>query len=343
MKKIFIKLFIATFPFLCIMALYVWKDPFKVLYHYDNYFPQNYHLDIPVNRDVVSTEQLLTNIKKRVPEAFVFGSSRSRVYRVAYWSKYIGTTNIYHYDAYKENLLGVERKINFLHERGIVMKDALIILDSQLLSGTANMKAFMFAKSPKITKDLGVSFQLSCFTAFLDKSFLFEYIKYLVTHKTQTEMFGDKLPFFEAVQVYDPVSNEERFEQFDSAIEFANRDSLYQENLKHAHEFAFYERPADLRYSSPVIFEAQKNMLLHMKQILDEDKTKYKIVISPLFDQKKLAASDLTVLKTIFGADNVYDFSGQNIFTASPANYYESSHYRPNVGKAIIDSIYRTN
>ncbi|MEG2479981.1 MAG: hypothetical protein RSA50_06885, partial [Mucinivorans sp.] len=56
----------------------------------------------------------------------------------------------------------------------------------------------------------------------------------------------------------------------------------------------------------------------------------------------KLSLADKQIIDYIFGQNNVFDFSGINSFTKDYHNYYEDSHYRPHVAKAIIDTIYST-
>jgi hypothetical protein len=61
-----------------------------------------------------------------------------------------------------------------------------------------------------------------------------------------------------------------------------------------------------------------------------------------LYNQVSFAADDLAVIKTLFGSENVFDFSGINEMTSHVENYYEDSHYRPHVARAIMNEIYRS-
>ena len=78
-----------------------------------------------------------------------------------------------------------------------------------------------------------------------------------------------------------------------------------------------------------------------MRDILVKNHTNFKIVISPLYDQRKLNPQDLSRLNEIFGPGHIYDFSGKNSFTGDYHNYYETSHYRLPVTDSIISMIYR--
>jgi hypothetical protein len=81
-------------------------------------------------------------------------------------------------------------------------------------------------------------------------------------------------------------------------------------------------------------------MLKEVKHILEKNNTNYKVVLSPLYEQIKFNNSDLLLLENEFG-NNLYDFSGKNSFTDVKTNYYETSHFRPNVGDSILKIIYK--
>ncbi len=82
-------------------------------------------------------------------------------------------------------------------------------------------------------------------------------------------------------------------------------------------------------------------MLNEIIDVFRKQKTEYKIIISPAYDQLKLAPQDKIQLENIFGKENVYDFAGINPITNNYRNYYEHSHYRPHVTKHILSEIYK--
>jgi len=48
----------------------------------------------------------------------------------------------------------------------------------------------------------------------------------------------------------------------------------------------------------------------------------------------------LQLLYSVFGEETVFNFSGKNNLTNPIHNYFETSHYKPYVANAILDSIY---
>ena len=105
----------------------------------------------------------------------------------------------------------------------------------------------------------------------------------------------------------------------------------------------FYYRDSIQKYSPKVIGESQYRMLKEISEIFKKHKTKYKIIISPLYDQLKFNKSDVRILQMLFGDENVFDFSGINFITNDYHNYYENSHYRPHVADYIMKVIYKNN
>jgi len=102
----------------------------------------------------------------------------------------------------------------------------------------------------------------------------------------------------------------------------------------------FYKRTKSTSDPIAISQTSQLDLLREIKAVFDRHNTNYKIVISPLYDQKTLDEKSLNILNTIFGTSNVYDFSGINNYTSNIANYYETSHYRPRVARDILNKIY---
>jgi hypothetical protein len=59
-----------------------------------------------------------------------------------------------------------------------------------------------------------------------------------------------------------------------------------------------------------------------------------------MYDQIYFNQFDLKKLTDIFGAENVYDFTGQNEFTSDIANYYDNYHYKPLCSSKILQKVY---
>ena len=102
-----------------------------------------------------------------------------------------------------------------------------------------------------------------------------------------------------------------------------------------------YKNTAAMNFYPAVIKDKQKRLLKEIYEILIRNKTVYRIVISPLYNQFEFNPGDYNYLCSLFGKKNVYDFSGTNEITNNIINYYDDKHYRPHVAKYILDVIYK--
>jgi hypothetical protein len=330
MRKILLKILLATFPIFIVLGIYFYNDPFKVLYHYDSYLQKDGIQYVVLNRDYISTETFLNNYPKYKYDSYIFGNSRSGYYSVAEWEKHIQSTRCYHFDASGEGLYGIERKINLLHERHVPIKNALIVFDQEAISVVNNKPDddVILRKDPLLTGGSKLDFELANLQSFFDINFLKAYFSFLVTHKPDVSILNN-IPTH-----YEVTTNELTYPAYEALIA-RNADSFYQSR---AH--VFYQRSNVLQYAPQTIEKEELALLANIKRIFEENHTNYRIVISPLYNQVKIDPRDVQALDSLFGRQYVYDFSGINDITENSHNYYENSHYRPLVAKQIMDSIY---
>jgi hypothetical protein len=333
MKKLFIKIFAFSFPVLILIGLYFVRDPFKVVYNYDNYYNETEHLRMPLNRDFVSTETLLKHYKRRGFDSYIFGNSRTVAFQASQWGKYIASDRIFHFDASIESLYGVEKKIRLLEKKGIPMSNALFIVDHGLLQKVDNSTGSSYIKDPQLSGESRLSFQLEFIKTFFNPVFLRQYLDYTISGKAKDYMISSGI-FENRAKMFDSTTNEINLSRLDSIID-KDVDAYYEFKK----EF-FYKRDSLVKISDPVINDSQRTLLNNINRILTKNKCVYKIVISPLYDQQKLAPADLQELNNIFGPAHVFDFSGINAITNDIHNYYEDSHYRAHIGATILQRIY---
>lgn len=134
---------------------------------------------------------------------------------------------------------------------------------------------------------------------------------------------------------YNSVTNDFYLKEYDEALE-KNPDQYIKEHI----EFYPARDTSQIRICNATIGNKQIAFLNEIKKVFLKQKTKYKIVISPLYSQEYLNKSDLEKLTSIFGKEHVYDFSGKNEYTRHIENFYESFHYRPKVARDIMQKIY---
>lgn len=331
-KSFLIKAGILLFPLCVLLIVYVWQDPFKVLRKYDTYLYSNEPPHVELNQGHVAVETFLKNYPKYKYDSIIFGNSRSKFYPVADWKKHITATECYHFDAANESLYGVAKKFEFLKKQNVKLKNVLFIVDSYLLAQANDTERHLGVQPPALTGESRFSFQVKFLKTYLNIKFLVPYFDFKIRGKYRPYM--DDV-FSDILFLYDPVTDEVTYQVFEEMIE-KNKDHYYRPRKK-----LFTHRDGVEREARAVIAGKQIEQLKFIKERLDADGAEYRLVVSPLYEQKKLNAEDLALLNDIFGKDHVFDFSGVNEYTSTIDNYYEASHYRPHVSRAILAEIYR--
>ena len=327
------KLALLSAPIILLVVFYVTTDPFKVVYKYSAYYESGKPSTVILNRDYVSTEMFLKNDPVYHYEAFIFGNSRSLFWQIEDWKSYIRTDQCFHFDASGESIYGIYQKFNLLTQRKVSIKHAIIILDSETLKTVENSRGHLLLKHPLLSGQSWLSFQMEYLKTFFSGKFLLAYIDYKLTGKIKPYMTENYILDNRPMD-YDIKWNQIKFTYFEKIIS-DNRDSYYEPRSK-----IFFSRDQVQEASPAVISDKQKEMLLTIRKIFEQNHTDYRIVINPLYDQKKFSQIDLEYLKTLFGKDHVFDFSGINSITRDKYNYYEESHYRPQVSRKMLSVMY---
>ncbi len=330
--KLVIKLFFVLLPLWLLLIFYASSDPFKVLYNYEIY-DEDLKPFVPLNRDFVSTQNFLNRNEKENYDSFIFGSSRSLAFRCSDWNKFVNA-HPYHFDANGESLFGILTKLEYLEKKKIPVKNCLIVLDSSILAVTENVDNHLYIKHPAIANESKINFHFVFLKAFLSNKFFIPYIA-LKFNSEFTKNLSYQGIVDHRVLSYEEVTNDVIFSGDENEIS-TDPDSYYQKRKE-----TFYKRDTlAQKYYSKVIFEKQLILLQRIKNALSFLHSNYKIIIYPLYDQKKLDDSDEKILRDIFGSENVFDFSGVNKLTNNIENYYEADHCRAKAGLEMLKTIY---
>ena len=308
-------------------VLYFATDPFCVL-HRKLYAPTH---PVAINRDYASTQLYLEQQAQHDYDSMVFGNSRSLAFRCQDWLSAMGRTGrrCFHFDAWKESLFGLAAKVRLVDQLGHSVRDALVVIDGSLLAGVVPSDDPVFRSHPRLIGQSWLGFQADYLTDFFSNHFCLKYVDYALFGKVR----GYMGPAFNArgfTHLLD--SNDEFFTAADRQIE--REGEAYWRNRPDI----FVPRTGG---TAPVtILDEQQRLLAAIQAVFERRGTRVQIVIAPLYDEIRLNPADVQRLRVIFGADRVADYSGDNALTADVRNYYENSHFRPQVARAILSDLY---
>ncbi len=333
MKKFLNRLGLFFIPTVLIIVAVLWLDLFKIFGFQDYYASQK----VSLNRGMV-TSSTYTHLRGQEKyDSFIFGSSRSQAYKCEYWGNHLDAdAKPFHYDAAGEGIWDISKKVAYIDRLGDTIKNALVILDRELLTIDYPRTGHLYIATPSVSEASVITYYSTFLKAMFTPKFLMAYFDYSIFNQHRDYM-GNMIKR----NKYNYEVNNKTCDIWYGWDQEIATDSLgyFKNRIKQG---VFYERPKKSRLKCPIT-EAEASQLKTISQIFKKHQTKYKIIISPIYDQIPLEAEQLALLEQLFGRENIYNFSGKNEFTDTIHNYYETSHYRPLLANEIMDNIYKTN
>jgi hypothetical protein len=264
------------------------------------------------------------------------GSCESYVYHSEDWKKYIHTNGeIFHYPAASETLYGIYSKIKFLNKNHIPIKNCLLIMDISTLKETEHRYDYIHASHPDVSGESKISFQLDMFKNYFSNLFCLQYVDYKLTGTIKGYMKNNFAVYPGQIKTT-IVNNEFYYAKYDRALKKDSAGFYYGKKK----DFYFRDTVHKRKMLSPVIRAKQELFLKEIHDVFLKNNTQYRIVLSPMYDQLYFNEQDLSTLKTIFGEQTVFDYSGVNSYTNNIRNYYDNFHYKPMLAKTILKEIY---
>lgn len=334
MKKFFLNILLFILPFMILFLPYVVRDPFQVIYHYDDYYANNgkgYYIN--TNRSFVSTQMYIQNKDRYNYDSFIFGSSRSGYFMVEDWKNYLqDTASCFHFDGYGESLYNTHKKLKYINGKSPI-RNAIFCVERDFFYQDKQESGHLWVLPPSLVDDNFANFHMAFIRAYLNPKFLHAYLDYLITGELKSYMFDNSI-FEKPLSGYKLQSNECNG---DNRMVQKFSDEFYGDRLS-----TFPKQPDTLTYGFPVIKESQKQMLYEIHDILVRNNTQYKIILNPIYDQIMFAPEDKEFLLQLFG-DNVIDFSGKNRITDDYHYYSDPSHFNEYIASEIMRITYESN
>lgn len=324
-RRLVLKAALFAAPFWALTALYLCDDPFMVLRRYSVY-----DSDVMLNEHHVGW-QIYHNVKDSIHvNSFIFGNSCTMAFRCREWEKYLAPGDrAVRLFGNGESLKAISLKLQALDSEGAEIKNVLIVLDRTSLRRSTLMNGFGNILPPDVSRTAPLAVQMEFAQAFAMPDFLIPYLKYRITRRVE--------PGMKRMNPYGRIRDSRNNDSFNPREKMIEQEGeAYWEKRKDE----FPERSGKPLVDEPVIFSPQRAVLDEIREVLHKHDASVRLIISPGYDQKELHPHDRKILQSIFGKENVNDFSGINEFTQDYHNYYESGHYRPLLGNKLLKKIY---
>lgn len=327
-------------PIVVVAAVwYVCADPYKVVRDYDVYFPdpEKCPVRVGINKGLIT----ITNYEHQVAagrryNAFIFGSSISCYYDARRWAEMLGSeapASPYHFDSSSETLAKMADKVEYLDHIGQPMEYALIVLDP-IIMGHDDSSGPSTINPPQLHRSVleRIKYHYTFFRAATNADFYKSWIPYRLTGKGYDN--GRNLVFSPQPIVYDPTTNQETMPQWDSLIA-SDAAGFYS-------RYPLAESPERVVAGKAVLTPVREAALRRVAEVFARQHTDYQVIIGPNRMKVALSQADLALLRQIFDAKRVHDFSSSMAEALEcDTLLYDNTHYRPVFATELMERVYR--
>lgn len=312
-----------------ILIIYIWSDPYHVIRAYPNLKNNEFIL---TNRNHISTDVFLKENPEKNFNAFILGGRTSCAFKTADYSKKLKVNAVFHFDGEQEDIETIKLKLAFIENQGNSINNVLMIFDTDTFNehnhnNIWNRKDYRFSGENKF------KYHWQFFKAFYFSS---NWIAFF-----DLKIFGKYRPYmsfeFDKKDYFKTPNNDIEFEYNDALLK---KDSLaYYQNDIYTKRDIYQNLPKNMIPHINHIDDKEIKVLNEIKGIFRRKKSRYTIIIAPLYDRRSFDITEVNTLKAVFGAENVYNYSGRNKYTNLTDNYYNMAYFKRNVAKSILDEI----
>ena len=332
--KFIVRSLIAALPVFVFVGYYVVTDPFKVIYRSADRIADEHGLALGSNAGFVSIKTLEDNIKEgRAYDSFIFGSSMSQAFKAEDWQRHLPQgASIFHLDASEETVQGMVDKVNYLHRRGIKIRNALVIIEEVMLHRTPDDHNFLFTRTPAITGDVNwLQFHRQFFNVFKNPTF----VGYSLFPDRYRDQMVKKRYASSSLHHHSPLNNENIFTDIDSLIA-VSPDKYYTPERLRKNDY----RPLPTAYPPGTANPEVKKSLCELARLLRQDGTNYLVIMIPRYRRDPVSAWDMALIGQQFGSSNVVDFSRLPVSSDNRAYYDWAAHLTSSRCRQLLDSAY---
>ena len=317
-------------PLLLLAAVYFVTDPYKTLRPFSlTYFDST-------NRDYLSSELFVKNYPEYRYDSYVFCSSRGGGINTYHWKKYLPEgSKPFLFQAWSETVEGVEKKVDYIDRHHGDIHNAIILIDipGSFAKPQLPTKA-MSIKDPRFSGQPQWVFQTMLLFNFVQKPSEWG--------RGVRHWLHPRRP----AVAFDVVSNDWDKRNRDKDVDILpSQDSL--QNLSRTARAAFFKNyvnnpDAVIPVPKSMIDDSMIESMKHIRELFRQHETDYRIIVTPgyCYQFPAISSQDLDVLKSIFGEDTVFDFSGRLDLTSDYNNFADPNHFGSRIGWQMIEEIY---
>lgn len=333
MKRFVLLTVLAALPALLLVAFYLIRDPFHVVKPYKGQlFQPSDSIALTTNWGYVTVESFKHFDPQEHFDSFIFGSSLSGYYLIKDWEPHLPSgSRPFHFNASRETLYGILNKLNWLTERGVKIKNALLVIEDEMLQRRPLDADVLFAQHPETAPNLSWwDFQQLYFNAYRRP----ELVAYLFSPQAMTERVLEEGYATTDVPNRDESTNESYYIWADSVIA-VNPDEYFTAEFEARYRLPLKQLPCPDKITPTVTA-----LLMDIKRVLKRQGADYQIIIPPVYGYESISSNDLYKMEKVFGMDRVHDYSHDAELQSNLRHYYDGKHLLAADCARLIDSAY---
>ena len=257
----------------------------------------------------------------------------SGYYRIEDWQRHLPPgARPFHFNASRETLYGILNKLRFLESHGTEIKNALLIIEDEMLMRLPLDEDVLFVQHPQTAPNVSWwKFHQLYFNAYRQP----ELVAYLLCPGPMTERVLEKgYATTDISNRIEPI-NEGYYRYADSLIAVNPSAFFTPDHIRQ------YARPVKELPCVPKITSPVKALLEQIASILHDKGVDYQVIIPPHYGYEAIASSDLYYMELIFGQERVHDYSHDPELGTDLHYYYDDGHLIVHECGRLIDSAYR--
>jgi hypothetical protein len=262
---------------------------------------------------------------------FLLGNSKTMAILSSDWFEHIGIQRFFKLGTPGESVLNMRRKLEYVASTGASVEHVILLVDNKVLQNVENthphFEGPVYMKS-LCSSDLFAVEQLAQgFRYYLADAYFLEHWLHLFktwrgrsSGSIENDIADRNSPFTNEVIRTDM---EERLQRDTAAYLVA--------------------LPTPRLAAGPSAVSLHPRDRVHLRAIRDllvRSGSDHHVIFGPEYNCAAIPADIVAEFVEIFGWEHVHDFSADTAFCGKPVLYYEANHYRPVVGRAMLEQVY---
>jgi len=262
---------------------------------------------------------------------FLLGNSKTMAILSTDWFEHIGVQRFYKLGTPGESVLNMRRKLEYVSSTGASIEHVIMLVDNKVLQNVENthphFEGPVYMKSLRSSDQTAVEQLAQGFRYYLADAYFLEHWSYCASSLDSGRSIADGTALPDGTV---PFTNE--VIRADMEVRLQADTAAY---------VAAFPRPRIASGSSAVrLHPRDREHLLAIKELLERAGSDHHVIFGPDYNCAAMPTDVVDDFVFIFGKEHVHDHSSDTTFCGKAIYFYETNHYRPVVGSAMLERCY---